>query len=492
MRLSSHLLNARPPVRSAGLLSVTFIAAALAAILAAPVQARSGGRSAARAASSPRPGQWIRLGLEEELSTPAVLHLTNGNDLAVWLTPTTKANKHFYKVVELRPDGGMASAPSDAFGGHDWGSLTGTPTVVLDHGQPLILLEGGRDTVATDPYSRGCIVGDLLTSSGWKLQPWSLSANCVNPDHFGATITSNGTLSAAFPGGWVNGDGIRYRIGVAPTIPAATDDQHLSAAPGAAGFVSEATETHSQDVYAAWARFFSNPTSKDGVWVADLSKHPVPIKMPGTGTNDVGHQGPPIAMASPSVRGGIYVASCNNASTCSDVELWRYGAKTATTVPGSSNPTSVSLSAGPFGRLWIAWWSAKNGTVRVVRTNEAGNRFGPVETYAGPSGCPSDGNGYVRISGGSQQRADILLKCFGVISGSTYQSEAMATQSLAPLQLAETTNFIKMKKGGSVTFRVSDVGDAVQGAVVSGDNRKGVTDKKGQVTFHFPKGARAG
>jgi hypothetical protein len=36
------------------------------------------------------------------------------------------------------------------------------------------------------------------------------------------------------------------------------------------------------------------------------------------------------------------------------------------------------------------------------------------------------------------------------------------------------------------------VGDAVVGAAVTVDGKKGSTDKKGQVTFQFPKGARTG
>ena len=68
----------------------------------------------------------------------------------------------------------------------------------------------------------------------------------------------------------------------------------------------------------------------------------------------------------------------------------------------------------------------------------------------------------------------------------------MATQSLVPLQLAGTTGSINHKKGGTVTFRVADVGDAVSGATVNVDGKKGTTDKKGQVAFHFAKGAKTG
>lgn len=436
-----------------------------------------------------RPGAWTVLGLSQGGTTATVVHEANGNDLVAWEAPVA-VNKQYYDAVELKPTGGMASAPTDVFGGDDWGSLDQTPTLVSQGGQPLLILSGGRSTNGTDPYRSGCIVGDLLTPSGWQLQPWSLSADCFT-GHFGATITQSGILSAAWPGGWDNGYGIRYRIGVSSTIPATPDDQHVSSGPGNNLAVAEATETGSQDIYAAWARSFSNPASLDGLWAADLSKGSAPLQAPDTGTNVVAHQIEPAAIASPTNRGGIYLAYPNNAWPFTKVELWRYGDSTAVTVPKSSNPTSVSLSAGPSGRLWVAWWSGQNGTVRVVRTNEAGSKFGPVETHAGPHGCKSDGNGTIKISGGSQQRLDVVMSCYDNLAahGANHVS---ATQSLVPLQISATTGSFNHKKGGSVTYRVSDVGDAVQGATVMVNGKKGTTGSNGQITFHFSKGSKPG
>src|SRR5437763_950443 len=74
-------------------------------------------------------------------------------------------------------------------------------------------------------FSPWCIVGDLRSPHGWQLQTSSLSARRHNPDHLGATATAKGTLSAAWPAGWVNGNGIQYRIGASPSMPAATPDQ---------------------------------------------------------------------------------------------------------------------------------------------------------------------------------------------------------------------------------------------------------------------------
>ncbi len=475
-------------IRHIRLILLTLSAIALALSAAVPVTAQA--RPGQTAHTSIKPGAWTLLGAQQGLSTPTLLHLSSGNDLVVWMAPEASDEYH-YSYVELKPFGGTASAPKDVFGGHNWSGLSFAPTLVSQNGRALLVLAGGRSANGKDPYSRGCIVGDLLSPGGWKLQTWSLSQSCVYAGNFGATITRKGTLSAAFPGGWANGNGILYRVGAAPTIPATTPDQHISTVVGDAGFAAEATDTGSQHVYAAWDRFFSKPTSKDGLWAADLTKKSPPLKAPGTGTNLVAHFLEPVAVASPSVRGGIYLAYCNNVDPCTHVQLWRYGAKKAVTVPKSSNPRSVSLSAGPSGRLWIAWWSATNGTVRVVRTNKAGNAFGPVETYAGPHGCQGDGNASIKVSSGSEQRLDVVMSCYDykAAQGATHAS---ATQSIVPLQIASSTGTINHKKGGSVTYRVADVGDAVPGAKVTVDGKQGVTDKKGQVTFKFAKGAHTG
>jgi hypothetical protein len=458
---------------------------AIMVVQAVPVQARTAAFYAAHSHTSPG-GGWTRLGLDQGGNWATFAPLPNGNDLVVW-SATSHVTQH-YEWVELKPTGGLATVPKDVFGGRDWGGLGQYPVLVLEKGKPLLVFEGSKaDANKSDPYNDGCIVGDLLTAGGWKLQPWSLSQNCIQTDHMGATVTQNGTLSAAWAWG-----AIHFRIGTSPSIPAGTPDQLMAVGQGGQGAVGETTDNRSQHVYAVWDRFFSKPPSKDGLYVADLTKKSSPMRAPSTGTNLVSHEPQPRAIASPTGRGGIYVAYCNNAWPCTQVKLWRYGAKRAVSVPGASLPTTVAMSAGPSGRLWIAWWSAQKGTVRVVRTNEAGSKFGPVETHAGPRGCQSDGNATVGISHGSQQRLDVVIGCYGVLSGTNYQNQAYAIQSLVPLEIAASSRFVSHKKGGKVTYRVSDVGDAVQGATVTVDGKKGITDKKGQVTFQFPKGAKSG
>jgi len=141
---------------------------------------------------------------------PTLVHLQNGNDLVVWQPPTI-AGKHYYRAVEIRPEGGPAASPRNVFGSQYWGGLGAVPDLLPDNGTALLVFDGSRgDTNPKDPYNDACIVGALLTPGGWKLQTWSLSSDCVQTDHFGAAITRSGVVAAAFAFG-----GIHYRIGVA-------------------------------------------------------------------------------------------------------------------------------------------------------------------------------------------------------------------------------------------------------------------------------------
>jgi len=148
------------------------------------------------------------------------------------------------------------------------------------------------------------------------------------------------------------------------------------------------------------------------------------------------------------------------------------------------------MSAGPAGRLWIAWWNSSAGRIYTVRTNEADNAFGPVESYPGPSGCTGDGGGTVAISSGSSQRLDLVVTC--VDYNKNYVINAQATQSLTGLHLAESTATVSHKTGGSVSYVITDAGDPVQGATVTVDGRKGKTSKLGRITFKFSKGSQIG
>ena len=444
---------------------------------------------AVRPAASPPSGKWTNLGPAPETSSePTLLHIAHGRDMVLWEIATGPSTSTF-KYAEIAQYGGLAAGITDMFAGHHWHTLIGDPTLLPYHGSPLLVFSGQRTLNRTDPLSAGCVVGALDTSSGWKLQSWSLSHDCDGAvgKYGGAAVDKNGTLSAAWAS---NGSGaINYRIGVAPTIPPTNLDSSIPITHGNIELVDETNDSAGTNhFYAAWYREFSTGSYHDGLYLADLTTGSAPKQAPGSGTTMEENAFESPALASTLSHGGVYAAYCSNTSNCSKILLWRYGARKAQAVPQSSGATVMALSGGPSGRLWVAWYNRSTSKVYTVRMNKADNRFGPVESYA-VQGCTSDNDARIVISGGLEQRLDVVLIC---VQSGNFKTYARSTQSITGLSLDASTATINDKKGGSVTYVATDAGDPVAGTTVSVDGRTAKTSSSGRVKFAFPKNARPG
>ncbi len=319
---------------------------------------------APRPVASPHPGTWTTLGPAPETSSePTLLHTSQGRDMVLWEVPTGPSSATF-KYAEIAPNGGLAAGVTDMFAGHHWRTLIGDPTLLTYHGKPLLIFAGQRALNPKDPYSAGCVIGDLDGVSGWTVQPWSLSHDCSGAvgKYGGAAIDKMGTLSAAWASG---GSGsVNYRIGTAPTIPASTLDRSIPITHGNLELVDETNDAYGSDhFYAAWYRLFSTAPYHDGLYVADLTARSAPKQAPGSGRlmEESAFESP--ALASTLSHGGVYAAYCTNTYSCSKLLLWRYGAPKTMTVPSSSGATVMALSGGPSGRLWLAWYNRSTSRV---------------------------------------------------------------------------------------------------------------------------------
>ena len=136
------------------------------------------------------------------------------------------------------------------------------------------------------------------------------------------------------------------------------------------------------------------------------------------------------------------------------------------------------MSAGPDGRLWVAFFNHSTNAVSVVRTNEADTAFGKVETYSTP--CFEDG--LIGLSGGAWGRLNVALDC---VRTSDFKVETYATQALTSLALSPSSHTILNTATRSVTFKVTDVGDPVEGATVTVDGKHATTGPSGNATFSF-------
>ncbi len=430
------------------------------------------------------PGNWQSLGTTPSTMTPVVFETPSHDAYVLW-TKGLGPNSFTYDVAEVSPMGDLLAGPTSIFGPHYWGSLSVQPTIVGQGGAPLVVFDGARSTSPADPYSKSCIVGALGPGLPWALQPWSLSASCVNPVG-AASVDNSGQLSAAWPGGWPTGHGILYHMGQSPGIPAASPDQHIAlGGPAVAGHVAMATDRAGNGhTYVAWAQTGSSGAAQDGYYAKDLTANGPVVRVPGSGSRSANISPFAVpAMANSLSHPGVFVAYCSNAPSC-NVELWKLGSAKALTVPGSSGAADTAVSAGPDGRIWVAWYNESKNTVSLVRTNKSVTLFGPVTTLATP--CAE--HGLIGLGPGQWGRSDIALQCVD----QQLKIEDLFTQAIVPLALGPSHVTVVAGKAKQVVFRVTDAGDPVAGATVKVGTHLARTNAGGTVTVTFSKTSTPG
>jgi hypothetical protein len=444
------------------------------------VTATQASASAQRAGTGP----WKTLDSSKTVlsSTPTVWLNSKNVATVLWLRQPG-GNNFNYEAATISAAGKITGGLTDVFSGAHWGSLSNEPTLLGDNGQPVVVFTGLQST--TGPYSLGCIYGARAGTSPWTLQTWSLSNNCVNPVG-SAGEGKSGALASAFPGGWVNGHGVLYRVGVSPTIPATGSDQHIPLAGGDTAYKTGvvADTAGNGDFYVAWAQTFSN--AHDGYYVKDVTAGSAVRKAPLSGTNSITRLGQfaDLAIANRNTHAGVYVAYCSKTSTC-QLKLWHVGAATAMTVPSSKNAGDVAISAGPSGRLWLAWYNENTNKVSVVRTNKAASKFGPVATFA----TPCFEHGLIGLSGGSYGRLDVAMQC---VAKSTLRVEDYVTQTRVSLHVALNPSTVTNTHSSHVVVTVTDAGDAVAGATVKFGSHQATTNANGKATLTIPAGTSVG
>jgi hypothetical protein len=430
--------------------------------------------------------------------TPVVYEEPTGEAVVLWMVEPSPGRYTFDE--DYMSANGALTASVQAFPKPFWSSLSNTPAVVPgEGGAPLFVFSGARSTNILDPYSTGCIVGALGSPTSpvpWVLQKWSLSAHCDIP-FSDAALGGNGQVAAAWPGAWTGGQGLLYRLKPSSN-PAFGPDQQV-ALPSNASVVKLAVAADTAgngDVWAYWGQFGSPPTAADGWYAKDLTKNgPVrkaPLSVHGSADLDVLARP---AFATTDTHPGVFALydvppsspgyiNCSNGQYCT-LRLWRIGSPKAVAVPGGVKvmADNVALSAGPKGRLWIAWFSAHQETVNVLRTNEADSEFGPVRTYP----TPCTGYGLLGTASGELQRLDLAVQC----PTKTAPLAVLVTQALPPLSL-QFTKTLANTSAHTLHFEVTDVGDPVPGAMVRAGKMTASAGPSGVATIVIPKGLAPG
>jgi hypothetical protein len=434
-----------------------------------------GGREAgaARPAAVPKLGHWTSLSATGVLSgTPAVWEDFTHHATVLW--EHDAGTTFTYDAAQIAPTG-TPGATTDIFAGNHWASLSSQPSLVEQEATPLVIFSGIQGSKGN--YSLGCIYGASATTQPWTLAQWSMSHDCAHPD--GRAGENNvGTPAAAWPGS----QSVQYRIGTSQAIPATSPDSSFPvSANGTVYKTGVAADTGgSDDFYIAWAQTFSNPATHDGYYVKDVTSGAAAVKAPGSNTNSINRLGQfaNLAITSRDSGPGVYIAYCTGTSGC-HLKLWRVGATSAMSLPSTPNPGMVSISSGPGGRIWVAWFDENTLKVYVTRSNEKVSRFGPVRSYR--TSCVE--HGLLGLASGTYGRLDIALQCLNA----SVKAQEFATQVEVGLHLSANPAKVSNTSAHTITMTVTDAGDPVSGAKVTFRGASKLTNSNGKASFTLPK-----
>ena len=173
------------------------------------------------------------------------------------------------------------------------------------------------------------------------------------------------------------------------------------------------------------------------------------------------------------VGGGVFEAYCLGAPTCRKVRIWHVGTTETANIRYSRYASTIAISPGPQGRLWVAW-ANHLPQVRAVRTNTTGLTVGGVQK----AGIPRGGGAYSLAIDGTIGRGDLVLN-----AGDTLWH----TQVFAGLTVHASPSKWRHGTRKRVVFTVSDAGDVVRGARVAVDDTACTTGSTGTCTIRFPR-----
>jgi hypothetical protein len=405
---------------------------------------------------------------------PALARDGAGNLHAIFVS-----DSYQYWDAKFTPLGALSGSVHKVFSS-SWMGLSQTPWLVPGtKTSPMLLVFTGQRGGAPSVYDNGCMYGATSsTGSSWTLSTQGYSNSCVN------LVSESTTLIGSTPYTVWNGpsDEFTYHAGAGPSIPSSTSD--VSASFGV-GDNSNATNVASAldakgGAHLAVAGYVGGATTQTHngtyAWDAGIGS---PRKAPSSGLFE------PLAQRVAMVSGGTahipFVAYCTGTVTtqCSGVRLWNVVNKSTLALGKSAGAGLVAASAGPAGRVWVAFYKPGSpGTVTVARTNKAVTKFGPERTYKAP---PLATQPTLTIEG-SQGRLDIFMSGLNM----KLKPALFHAQVLAPLTLKASKTKLPTS-GGKITFTVLDAGNPLKGATVSLLGKSGTTGTKGTVTLKFGK-----
>ena len=444
---------------------------AVGATLAAAVMA--GTAPAALAA----PGDWTQLSQTSSATRyPEVGNIAEptmarfGGALQVLWPQQQSSGAQAYLTAILDGNGRVTTPATTVL---EWSTVTKNPTLFSLGGQRFLSFSG------LNPGRSGA---QYFATSGDGLA-WSVSNGSMSETQSAYAAYGSDAIDNAGTPVWVGNagstSGIRWHVGTSDVNPApAGTDQQFSLG-GCCAYNAAAARDEATGV--VYASFYSNSsaTTEEGIQVGRIIPGPgafsqapgsIPTNDYGTNSSDPDQQ---VAMAA-RAGGGVFVAYKMGYPSTTGIRILRVDTGATLDFPVSGNVRSVSMGADPAGRIWVAW--NQSDRMRAVHTNRAGTVLGSIGSWGAPRGTDTM---WKTTTSGSEGGADVVVTA-------TTQSAINVWHTQIQRTLTVSADPGTARRGGRVTFSVTDAGDPVAGATVRFGSRTGRTNAAGKATITAP------
>lgn len=330
--------------------------------------------------------------------------------------------------------GGSVGQPRAVVSG--WDGVQPPAAVAAADGSIHAVISGQQTPSNSDPYAG---LNDVVGPGSWKLGAHAYGSYSIS-------VASSADVDAAFLKSsqlltvWESAAKLLFQVGVDP----ATQPQDITP-PGLAINAAVGVDQGSGDAVIAYQRV------SDGLdfFRRILPSLGAPVAMPQAKS--------PVATIAARSGGGLYSAYTPDGGKV--VLLPFGGGSKAVPVPKGTRVLVAGVAAGPEGRLWVFYGNEQQ--TYVTRTSKAVGGYEPVQTLASPPKAVQ----YFRLEGeGSAGPLDLFADV--TVDGQT--KDGSYHQQVHPMLSLSSAK--KTLKGGAaqVTFHVTDAGDGVQGAKVTG------------------------
>lgn len=407
------------------------------------------------------PGRWTQI-THAHNGAKANLGLARGKNGTLHVLWAGPLRRGFTAISDtpISPSGAVGKPQAVVSG---WNSVQVPAAATAADGSIHAVISGQKTLSNSDPYAG---LNEVIGPGTWKLGTHAFgnfSITVASSADVGAALLKNGQLLSV----WESAATMLFQVGVDPS----TKPQDITP-PGLGANFAAAVDQGNGEAVIVYRRV------SDGVdfFRRILPTLGAPVAMPTK--ND----GPTIAARA---GDGIYSAYTPDGAR---VFLLRYGGQPKTVpVPKGARVLVAGVAAGPEGRLWVFYGNDQQ--TYVTRTSKSVSGFEPVQTLKSPPKTVQ----YFRLEGeGSAGPLDLFADI--TVDGQT--KDGSYHQQVHPkLSMHATKKSVKNKQGQvtsvRVTVRVTDAGDAIQGAKVTGLPGGGkTTGATGSIVVTVPAGKK--